>query len=568
MQMAVRAIFFDIGGTLRVTHPGEPRDREIIQQLMAILGEKSDPESFINRIHQGEKTYRRWCKPNFKELNESELWTRFLLPEFPEDFVRKNAVKLNQLWRDSNRKYILPDVVETMKTLSTRGYKLGLISNTTSSTEGYQLLEETGLSALFNCVLLSAEFGRRKPHPSIFIEAARRAEVNPEECAYVGDRPSRDLVGARQANFARVVIINTEGYFTDEFDTDDYDPEKDTHLVIRPDYWIRKLSELLEYFPPLATGDPGSHLSPSPFYDVALSTMWHVDQDCSFNEAFDRAKSIGIARFELNHQVTPANLLSWDKDRNSISTVHDPCPAVDSLTTLKQDDLLVSSRNEAKRTKALDSFKRTLELAVGLGARSVVVHLGSIQCDRSRDRQLRKMFAAGLERTADFKALREEMITHRALFAPPHLEALHKSLEEMVNFSRKSGVLLGLENRYRYYDLPLPEELTQLLESCQEDWVGFQFDTGHAFTLERLGLVEKNAWLNQFTTRLIGVHLHDVSGITDHQIPGTGEIDFAAIAPYLPENCQKTLEVGPQSNLKELTRGLEVLTSAGCITKY
>jgi len=66
----------------------------------------------------------------------------------------------------------------------------------------------------------------------------------------------------------------------------------------------------------------------------------------------------------------------------------------------------------------------------------------------------------------------------------------------LVNFNRKSGVSLGLENRYRYYDLPLPDELTQLLESIQEDGLGFQFDTGHAFTLERLGLVEKNAWLN------------------------------------------------------------------------
>lgn len=568
MQRAIKAIFFDIGGTLRVTHPGEPRDSVIIQQLMAMLGENSDPESFINRIHRGEKNYRRWCKPNLRELNEPELWTRFLLPEYPEDFVRKNAVTFNQLWRDSNHKYILPDVVETMRALSTRGYKLGLISNTTSSTEGYQLLEETGLSPLFSCVLLSAEFGRRKPHPSIFVEAARRAGVNPEECAYVGDRPSRDLIGARQANYARIVIINTEGYFTDEFDADDYDPEKDTHLVIRPDHWIRRLSELLDYFPPLPAGDCVSHSSPSVLFDIALSTMWHVDQDCPFNEAFDRAKSIGIARFELNHQVTPRHLDDWDRDRYSISTVHDPCPADDSLTTLKKEDLLVSSLDAAKRTKGVDYVKRTLDLAVGLGARSVVVHLGSIQCDRSRDRQLRKMFEEGLEDTADFKELREEMIAHRALFASPHLEALQKSLEELANFNRKSGVLLGLENRYRYYDLPLPDELTQLLASIQEDGLGFQFDTGHAFTLERLGLVEKNAWLNRFAQRVIGVHFHDVRGLTDHQIPGSGEVDFGAIAPYLPENCQKTLEVNPHSSLEELARGLEVLTSSGCINKY
>jgi FMN phosphatase YigB (HAD superfamily) len=69
----------------------------------------------------------------------------------------------------------------------------------------------------------------KNPHPSIFIEAARRLKVDSGGVCYTsGDRPSRDLVGARQAIFARVVIINTEGYFTVEFDTDDYDTEKDT----------------------------------------------------------------------------------------------------------------------------------------------------------------------------------------------------------------------------------------------------------------------------------------------------------------------------------------------------
>jgi FMN phosphatase YigB (HAD superfamily) len=149
MRRKVKAIFFDIGGTLRVTHPEEGRDMSKIQALMSLIGEKSDPLDFVARVHKGEKAYRRWCKPNYIELPEAELWTRFLLPEYPAPFIRENAITINQFWRESKPKYVLPDMVETMRELSRRGYRLGLISNTTSSVEGYQLLEETGLTRLF-----------------------------------------------------------------------------------------------------------------------------------------------------------------------------------------------------------------------------------------------------------------------------------------------------------------------------------------------------------------------------------------------------------------------------------
>ena len=570
MQRLIKAILFDIGGTLRVTNPNEGRDLARVSELMALVGIESSVDDFMARIRRGEKSYRRWCKPNYIELPEAELWSRFLLPEYPEAFIRENAVRLNQLWRESRRKYVLPDMAATMRELSQRGYKLGLISNTTSSIEGYQLLDETGLTELFSSVILSAEFGRRKPHPSLFTEAARRAGVEPGECAYVGDRPSRDLIGARQAAYGAAVIINTEGYTTDEYDPDDYDPEKDAHLEIKPDYWIRRLTELLAIFPGVhSAGAAESKTAPSyRLYDVALSTMWHVDQSVPFNETFETARKIGISRSELNHQVTPQHLAGWERDLNYISTVHDPCPAPESLEQLKENDTLVSSLDEAKRRAAVDLVKHTLDFAVALGARSVVLHSGSVQCDRSRDRQLRKLFDAGLRDADEFASLRDEMVRHRAHFAPPHLEALKKSLLELIEFSRGSGVTIGVENRYRYYDLPLPDEMEQILLLSDENHFGFQLDTGHAHALEALGVCEKNTWLTRFGSRIIGVHLHDVRGLKDHQVPGRGEVDFSLIATHLPENCQKTMEITPHATPDEIAKGLKYLETTGCIASY
>jgi HAD superfamily hydrolase (TIGR01549 family) len=564
----IRAILFDIGGTLRVTKAGEALDLSKIEEIIQILQENSPVDEFIKRIRKGEKSYRRWCKPNYIELNEADLWSNFLLPDYPQEFVRENAIRFNQLWRESKRKYILPDMVETMQELSRRGYRLGLISNTTSSVEGYQLLQETGLKEQFGCVILSAEFGRRKPHPSLFIEAARRLDVDPQECAYIGDRPSRDLIGARQSNYGTAVIINTAGYVLDEYDPDDYDPEKDSHLVMKPDHHIHVLSELLDICPPLAPEVAAAETDQDiRLYDVALSTMWHVDQPCTYNEAFEQAKQIGISRFELNHQVTVEQLQVWDHDRNYAVTVHDPCPAIISLNELKKNDWMVSSLDEICRKKAVDIVKQTLELAVSLGSKSIVLHTGTIQCDRSRDNQLRKLYRAGLAHTSEYIELKDEIISHRRQYASAHIDAVKKSMLEIIEFTRGSGIVLGIENRYRYYDIPLPDEMDEILGMCNEPWYGFQLDTGHAVALERLGYLDEDVWLKRFSERMVGVHLHDVDGITDHQVPGEGSVDFTKIAPYLPANAYRTMEINPTVTLNGLMDGMELLVKSGCIQR-
>ena len=44
-------------------------------------------------------------------------------------------------------------------------------------------------------------FGKRKPDPSVYFEAARKAGVDPSRCAYVGDNLKRDVTGTRAAWF-------------------------------------------------------------------------------------------------------------------------------------------------------------------------------------------------------------------------------------------------------------------------------------------------------------------------------------------------------------------------------
>jgi HAD superfamily hydrolase (TIGR01549 family) len=563
MEYSIYAICFDVGGTLRITPKKHTYRLPAMHQLRKLLGWSRPAEELAEILHLREKQYRKFCLKTLCELSEEDLWSKFLLPDYPADFVIPNAKKLNQLWHGRRDQALPPDTVDTIRTLAGRGYRLAIISNTTSSTETPQMLAKNGLTDLFSCVILSTTFGRRKPHPSLFISAARQMGVSPENCAYVGNDSTRDLVGARQAGYGQVILRESNG---NQIDDPDDESRGETKLIIRPDLCIDTLGELLDVFPKIPD-QPASLHTEEVLYDAALSTMWGIDQPMPFNQTFIEAKKIGFARFELNHKVSSALYQQYDHDRFYIATVHEPCPTEMTYEGRKSADIVISSLDEKCRTRSVDDIKTSIELATRLGSRSVVIHPGGIVCDKSRDYRLRELFQAGLRHTPAYQTLLDETIADRKKYVQAHFDRVLRSMEEIICFARGSGIAIGLENRYRYYDIPLPDEMAILLDLCKKDWFGFQYDVGHAHTLDVLGLADHFEWLERFSERMIGVHLHDVCGITDHQVPGKGDVNFTRIAPYIPAHVQCTLEIGPRASLNEMAEGLKLLAESGCIQK-
>ena len=564
----IKAICFDVGGTLRATIKNREGNLDYIRNLQSFLGVQGEPAEFLSLLRKREKEYRRWCKKTLLELPETELWTQFILPDFPHDFVWQNAVTLNQMWRASRNNQIFPDAVNTIKTLAERGYKLSIVSNTTSSVEAPAMLAENGLTDYFSPVILSCVVGSRKPHPSMFLQATRGMGMLPENCAYVGDNLSRDLIGAMQAGFGSVIIINMAGYQADEYDPDD-DLQAETITETKPQHRIGRLSELLDIFqgPPVTGVEQLEPTQPEMLYDISLSTMWSADQEMPFSETFGVARKLGFVGFEFSNKITPRLYQEWDRDKYYIATIHDPCPSEFGYTELKQQDVALSSLDETQRQKAVDNLKRSIDLAVRLGSRSVVVHSGAVHCDHSGDKILRGLYLQGRSGSPEYIRVQRDYISSRNEKKEPHLNQVLRSLEEMINFARGSGIFIGLENRNRYHDLPLPDEMETFLQLCDEPWFGFQYDAGHAHNLEALGMVGKGEWLRRFHHRLIGMHLHDVDGLQDHLAPGMGEVDYSSLAPYLGDGILRTLEVSPDCTLEQIAHGLEVLVDHGCVEK-
>jgi HAD superfamily hydrolase (TIGR01509 family) len=100
-----------------------------------------------------------------------------------------------------------PEIPAVLKAIQEMGYKIGLISNVASRGQVPLNLSQYGIKGYFNPIVLSSEYMRRKPDPAIFHYAARLSNTPTSECIYIGDRISRDVLGAKRAGFRLAIQI-------------------------------------------------------------------------------------------------------------------------------------------------------------------------------------------------------------------------------------------------------------------------------------------------------------------------------------------------------------------------
>jgi putative hydrolase of the HAD superfamily len=128
---------------------------------------------------------------------------------------------------------------EVVEQLQQRGYTLGIISNLIGTREIPEWLEAEGFAPYFKSVALSSVLGIRKPSPEIYLEAARRAAIEPAKCAYIGDNLKRDVTGTRAAGFGMLVIMISPAELA----------EAEITAENQPDVIIHQFRQLLDIFP-------------------------------------------------------------------------------------------------------------------------------------------------------------------------------------------------------------------------------------------------------------------------------------------------------------------------------
>ena len=100
------------------------------------------------------------------------------------------------------------DVVPALRRLRNTGYCLGTLTN------GNADVQRLGLGHLFDFSLSAVSTGKAKPHPRMFEEACRRAQVAAARLAHIGDEPGTDLAGAQNAKVTGI-WMNRRGQAAD-----------------------------------------------------------------------------------------------------------------------------------------------------------------------------------------------------------------------------------------------------------------------------------------------------------------------------------------------------------------
>jgi HAD superfamily hydrolase (TIGR01509 family) len=240
MKTDIEAIFLDVGNTLRIVVADAPFQAQARKQLLALVGTPESAATFFATLDTRWKAYRKWSFESLTEASEQELWTRFLLPDFPPAKIAPLSGKLTRAWRDKDgRRVPRHDARPTVLELHRRGYTLGIIANTITETEIPDWLATDRLTEYFKAVVLSSKVRHRKPGPEIYREAARRIGIAPAHCAYVGDNPIRDVEGARKAGFAITIILPEPGKSQKDLPTSES----------KPDLFIQEFRDLLNIFP-------------------------------------------------------------------------------------------------------------------------------------------------------------------------------------------------------------------------------------------------------------------------------------------------------------------------------
>jgi putative hydrolase of the HAD superfamily len=236
----IEAILFDVNGTLRIRAPHEPTQLAAFSRMLQLLEKENLSDVDWDELTRRQKEYSDWAQEKLIPLSEAEIWSRWILPDYPRAKIEPIAAELTLAW--SERKgHTIPNAgaEETLVELKRRGYRLGIISNTMSTLDIPRCLDAFGWKDYFEVVVLSSVLKCRKPAPEPFWEAARALNVESGRCAYLGNRISRDVVGCKHAGFALGLIIEPFGKpRADELDQ-----------AVTPDAVINSLNELLEIFP-------------------------------------------------------------------------------------------------------------------------------------------------------------------------------------------------------------------------------------------------------------------------------------------------------------------------------
>ena len=238
--MVIKGLIFDINGTLTDILTNEWHDDiyRILSNLLSYQGIALGPNEVKDSYFQIMKEQRAARGERYPEFDAVGIFreiiarhTTDITRHLPPEKLEQLPLFLAETHRAASRYrlQLYKGVEDTIKQLLLK-YHLAIISDGQSAYAAPEL-NAVGLLGSFDPVIISGDFGFRKPDPRLFKSALTIMNMEPSEVLFVGNDIYRDVHGARKLGIKTVFFRSNQGQ-----------QEKEG---VQPDYIIYTFPELL-----------------------------------------------------------------------------------------------------------------------------------------------------------------------------------------------------------------------------------------------------------------------------------------------------------------------------------
>ena len=294
---------------------------------------------------------------------------------------------------------------------------------------------------------------------------------------------------------------------------------------------------------------------------LSVSTCWNSGRHTEGIEMLEELLGLGFTRVELGHGIRLSLMEGVQKmveaGKVTISSLHNFCPLPVEITRASPDCYQFSSPDERERERAMKFSFQTIDFAQRLGAKFVVLHLGRSPLGDFTD-QLIKLAEVGLGQSRKYIQTKLDCVRQRETKSAPYFQRSIDCLRRIANYAAEKDIMLGVESRHSFEEIPNENEMLDVLEQFNVPNVGYWHDFGHVQVKHNLGFLDHVEWMKQVAPRLIGCHLHDTQWPgRDHMAPFQGEVEYSKLIPQLPKDTLFVFEMSPRRTREEILEGRE-----------
>lgn len=220
MLSTPRALLLDFGGVIADGQPPPGWETALVAAVNEVLtGEglaPMAPEAILEPMSSDDRrSDGLWQTGAPTQPDHPTFWGDVIAAQWSaparEAVVRHAAalsrclveVKHGRAWE------LRPGMADLLTEARRRGLPVAVVSNTLCGAPHRGFLAGAGLAGYFTAQFYSDEEGVRKPNPELALRAAAAVGIKPEDCWFVGDTVTRDVLVARRAGMGAAILMRS-----------------------------------------------------------------------------------------------------------------------------------------------------------------------------------------------------------------------------------------------------------------------------------------------------------------------------------------------------------------------